>query len=379
MQRTRFVVRLSLKERWRIAQMRAPQNGLGSFDNLTLYKELARQTQVVDYEYSVIRQLDARFLTWLIGFIRLFGCNREQYEKTCTKIVDDLKTTSYHMAGIHQGMLNLQGIHLYCCTKVLGLSDASFPMGFEKAIAERLIRYRVAHDLASVAGVDPFFCLNSERIKHYAEMGCLDTVLIGTPLVLSRCRQSVLHIEVGNKDGNSFGGTGFVLRNEGNGRQLITNQHVVDPKKWEIKKIVSADGVEYGHKLNRVSKDYDLAIVDLEDAHNIPGLHVLTGNSYPLQTVIAIGFPFIARVNRADIVVQSGQIIGSTKTYDGEELMLISIPIMPGSSGGPIVNELGLVVGVSTQSNEGEYQVGRSIHYAAISSENLVEFLTSSS
>jgi S1-C subfamily serine protease len=78
-----------------------------------------------------------------------------------------------------------------------------------------------------------------------------------------------------------------------------------------------------------------------------------------------------------------GQINGFSETVDGEQLTFISADVSPGSSGGPVINELGLVVGVITQSNEGEYLIGkgqgqvkfRSVHHAAIPAALVIRFL----
>ena len=104
-----------------------------------------------------------------------------------------------------------------------------------------------------------------------------------------------------------------------------------------------ADGSRLGALVDRVSDEFDLALVSLQgDARcpTIPG-----GNSSTLgqgDQLFTVGSPMGIRH-----VVTSG-IFSGVIEIDEEMMLQTDAPINPGNSGGPLINDAGQVVGINT-------------------------------
>jgi len=134
-------------------------------------------------------------------------------------------------------------------------------------------------------------------------------------------------------------GTGFVVRSDG---WIATNLHVITAGA-HLK--VSLRG---GRELEAVevlasSVEYDLALVRV-DAQGLPVLSL--GDSDAMRAgdaVVAIGNPL-----GLEDTVSNGLVSARRTVAHGAEILQISAPIAPGSSGGPIFNDQGEVVGIAT-------------------------------
>jgi serine protease Do len=134
-------------------------------------------------------------------------------------------------------------------------------------------------------------------------------------------------------------GTGFVVRADG---WIATNFHVVrgataisvvfsDHKEFPVVEIMNA---------NRL---HDLVILRI-DAKGLPVLPV--GNSdavRPGDSVLAIGHPL-----GLEDTVSNGLISAVRHVHNNLDVLQVSAPIAPGSSGGPLFNDRGEVIGVAT-------------------------------
>lgn len=134
-------------------------------------------------------------------------------------------------------------------------------------------------------------------------------------------------------------GTGFVVRADG---WVATNFHVIrgateiavvfsDQRQFPVIEIVNA---------NRL---HDLVILRI-DAHGLPVLHVGSRNAVrPGDSVLAIGHPL-----GLEDTVSNGLVSAIRHVHDGLDVLQVSAPIAPGSSGGPLLNDRGEVIGVAT-------------------------------
>ncbi|HZU82367.1 MAG TPA: trypsin-like peptidase domain-containing protein [Polyangiaceae bacterium] len=133
-------------------------------------------------------------------------------------------------------------------------------------------------------------------------------------------------------------GTGFVVRSDG---WIATNLHVIvggprvrvtlgDEREFDVVEVLAA------------SPEHDLALLRVEAR----GLHTVPlGDSdtmRPGDPVVAIGNP----LGLEDTV--SNGLVSARRRIDGLEVLQVSAPIAPGSSGGPLFNERGEVIGVAT-------------------------------
>lgn len=158
--------------------------------------------------------------------------------------------------------------------------------------------------------------------------------------ILRRESPAILAIIIRDDKGEAVSfGTGFLVRPTG---VIVTNFHVVKGarraqallKNGEIFDIISV--LDYDERR-------DLAIAYIRAV----GLPTVTlGDSDTVETgdhVIAIGNPKGYEHTLSDGVVSARRIM------EGTEKIQITVPISPGSSGGPLYNDRGEVVGVTTE------------------------------
>ena len=125
---------------------------------------------------------------------------------------------------------------------------------------------------------------------------------------------------------------------------IATNHHVVDgSEKFEI---VDNEGKEFKAKLERLDPSNDLAVLKVEASnHNFINLSessVKTG-----QEVFAIGYP-ASNILGSNVKFTNGVVSSTTGLNNMANMFQMTVPIQPGSSGGPVLNMQGEVVGIST-------------------------------
>lgn len=166
----------------------------------------------------------------------------------------------------------------------------------------------------------------------------------------NRIQPSVLHIEVIKKsDSFKFKALASGLVVDQNG-YILTNEHVVD--KAQSIRVTLPSKLEYTAEIIGVDKQTDLALIKIksEEKLAVPNF----GNSDKIEVgewVIAVGNPFgFDRTVSFGIVSGKGRVI----PFLPEESRLISdfiqtdAAIDPGSSGGPLVNLKGEVIGINS-------------------------------
>ncbi len=136
------------------------------------------------------------------------------------------------------------------------------------------------------------------------------------------------------------GGTGFFV--SGNG-DMVTSYHVVDGAKKIV--VFLPDGTSLPATVVKASAATDLAVLRIN--RSTPQYLTLgaAGRSKPGDRVFTFGFPVLdllgAEPKFTDGAISSLSGIGNEAAF-----AQISVPIQPGNSGGPLVNERGEVVGV---------------------------------
>jgi len=132
-------------------------------------------------------------------------------------------------------------------------------------------------------------------------------------------------------------GSGFLVSEDG---YLLTNAHVVGDDK-EIR-VRWSDGIETLAQVGRVSKARDIAIIKTNPRDRTP-LAIKRGAVSPGQRVYAIGSP---RGQMFQGTVSSG-IISANRIIDGLRYIQSDTTVSHGSSGGPLVDEKGSVIGIT--------------------------------
>jgi hypothetical protein len=192
----------------------------------------------------------------------------------------------------------------------------------------------------------------SEKVSQSAEaikIPSPSTELVGAP---------VLTIVAANQRGTAVSqGSGFIITSDG---LAGSNYHVIkgavsavaqccNGRVFEIRSIEGAD------------LEKDLVLFQLyeqgstQKPQNLP--HVTLGSSTDVtvgQKVIAIGSP-----QGLENTVSDG-ILSAVRDYKSTRYLQITAPISPGSSGGPVLNESGKMVGVATF----QFEQGQNLNFA---------------
>lgn len=167
------------------------------------------------------------------------------------------------------------------------------------------------------------------------------------PELVRRVKPSSVSIETFDNRGEAVSrGSGFFIAND----RVITNRHVierasrvvvtlVDGKKFVAKGVLAVDG----------EGDLALLQVDVPNGLSRP-LPIVSRVPQEGESIVVIGNPFGLEGSVSDGIVSAvREISGYGK------IIQITAPISPGSSGSPVVNMYGQVVGVATlQAAEGQ-------------------------
>lgn len=143
----------------------------------------------------------------------------------------------------------------------------------------------------------------------------------------------------GPSDPGEFGGTGFALSSNG---YVVTNFHVI--KGADSVYVQNSDGESFKVKLIYIDPAYDIAVLQIAD----PAFENLETLPYTFkksasdvgEDVFTIGFPRDEQVLGKGYVSAKNGFAGDTVAYQ------VSIPVNPGNSGGPLLDNRGNVIGI---------------------------------
>jgi putative serine protease PepD len=137
-------------------------------------------------------------------------------------------------------------------------------------------------------------------------------------------------------------GSGWVVRADATGSDLITNFHVVAEAVSAGTVVVDVRQLDRTMKgtIARIDRDDDLALVHVSS--QFAPLEVATLRPRLASTVMAVGSP-LGLGGSVSIGVVSG-----FRSLGGSDYLQFSAPISPGNSGGPVLDGQGHVVGIAT-------------------------------
>jgi len=153
-------------------------------------------------------------------------------------------------------------------------------------------------------------------------------------------------------------GSGFFV----SPRKIITNEHVVDGA--YSAEVFTDQGYYDRVTILNADQDMDLAILSVDAEDEIPLQLNPDAALKPGQRVIVIGHPL-----GLDKTLSDGLISG-VQTIDQVQIVQITAPISDGSSGSPVLDEEGRVIGVVYAG----FDEGQNLNFA-IGVETLTEFL----
>jgi len=180
------------------------------------------------------------------------------------------------------------------------------------------------------------------------------------PGAISQVDKSVVTVKVRSVGGKERVASGFIVAPDG---YIVTNSHVVGNSGKAIVKL--ADGSELTGTVTARSSDADIALIKVERSH-LPAVQF--GSAKALrkgQEVAAVGAPL-----GLEHSATRGSVSNPQRERDGRRYIQIDVALNPGSSGGPLINSEGLVVGMNTMVAAGAEKVG-----FAIPAEEICKFL----
>jgi tetratricopeptide (TPR) repeat protein len=186
----------------------------------------------------------------------------------------------------------------------------------------------------------------------------------GLKAAIAKCKTAVVVVIGYDKTGREkCQGTGFFVGPAG---QIATNAHVVDEaEKIGIK---TTDGKKYF--LNKVissDETADMFIFSVEGIASSPNyLRVSSGKAEEGDPVYVIGTPM-----GLEQTVSTGIVSGIRKKEGFGFYYQITAPISPGSSGSPVMNDSGQVIGIATM----QFTEGQNLNFV-MPSEKLTDIMT---
>jgi tetratricopeptide (TPR) repeat protein len=161
------------------------------------------------------------------------------------------------------------------------------------------------------------------------------------PVLIKKTEPSIVVIVTYGKEGNILGqGTGFFINQEGD---VVTNSHVLEGASRAV--IKTTNGKE--HAVQRVlaeDKEGDLVRVSVEiPKEAVSPLPVSAGLPEVGERVMIIGTPL-----GLDKTVSDGIVSAVRDIPAFGKIIQVTAPISPGSSGSPVINMKGEVIGIAT-------------------------------
>lgn len=164
-----------------------------------------------------------------------------------------------------------------------------------------------------------------------------------TPDIAKSSFKSTVLIVSEDKNGQPLGiGSGFFVADN----LIATNAHVIEGASRGYAKLINSEAKMNIEGLVAINTEQDLALIKVIE--NAPAVDL--GDSDELevgQTIFAVGNP-----KGLEGTFSSG-IISALRKFDEGTLIQITAPISPGSSGGPIINQQGKIVGLSVATYRG--------------------------
>ena len=132
-------------------------------------------------------------------------------------------------------------------------------------------------------------------------------------------------------------GSGFIVDQSG---YIVTNYHVINGK--NSINVMTVDGNLHPARIVGFDSNVDIAVLKIDGSYDNMGF-ADSRNAQVGEKVIAMGSPA-----GLDFTITEGIISATNRILGSVRYIQTDVPINPGSSGGPLVNKEGLVVGVNT-------------------------------
>jgi S1-C subfamily serine protease len=202
-----------------------------------------------------------------------------------------------------------------------------------------------------------WFMANKTHIETFATMENLAILSVEiennqtgqkTPSQFIKMFPQSINNNTPNAENQKSSGSGFFITSDG---VIATNAHVVEnAKSIQINVSNGTSSNDYIAKVLLVDKNNDVALLKIEDPKfkslsTIP--YVLRNKADIGEKVFTIGYP-LNDVMGSNYKVTDGILSSASGIADDIRYFQISVPIQPGNSGGPLFNNNGDIIGITT-------------------------------
>jgi S1-C subfamily serine protease len=184
-----------------------------------------------------------------------------------------------------------------------------------------------------------------------------------------------------NKSEWKGNGSGFFINEKG---YVATNYHVIeDAEVIQVEYFQKGIKYKFFAKVIVTDKQNDLAIIQINDTKfkNLPIIpYVFSSTIKDVGSeVFALGYP-MANVMGDEIKFTDGKISSKTGIEGDITVYQISVPIQPGNSGGPLFDNKGNLVGITSSALNKEYFNSENVNYAIKTTylKNLIDVMPES-
>ncbi len=173
--------------------------------------------------------------------------------------------------------------------------------------------------------------------------------------VIEQAEKSVLRIEVKGLTGDGLG-SGYVVQDDG---MFVTNVHVMAGAREAVAHFANGDSAKIiGTWV--IDKNRDICVCQLEGGDYAP-IHFSSNTSRKGETVIALGAPHGLSFSATTGIVSAIRGEKEARQQMGRPNLegtwiQVDAALSPGNSGGPLINQQGDVVGMSTLASSGRAQ-----------------------
>lgn len=312
-------------------------------------------------------------IQWLIRFFTSRVNNLELYDEICQTTRDRFQKDIKRYKKVRFGLFTIDDFAWFLYTKGILKDERSNILGLD-LIAQKLVENYILDTPGSIFQ-DPsegkFYELNMEEYEKLESDELIENLVFGFEYIVKKYANSIVKIEHKNDEVISIG-TGFLINDN---KTILTNKHcVVDCTSLRVE---TNDNLDI--KIESIKKcDFsDLAIINLKEVLIGKPLILNIENSL-LMDLITIGYPSVAMTKDAYQLVHKGEINSIVKDYSDNDFIIFSALASPGSSGSPLIDKFGRVLGIITNAfyNQKEYESnGIPPYYAAIPSKTIIKFI----
>lgn len=245
------------------------------------------------------------------------------------------------------------------------------------SLLKRLLDWGLIHDNGGLGAHFAYFW-QRDRIRAFLEWDIVDNILLGPAFIAQKYRASVPAVFV-EKEGDKSIGTCFAVKGQRNAKAyvLVTAKHCVNPEDGiTFEGLSEPQGAIYVPTRDAwvLHPELDLALLPVECEQAPPSIF-LFGTPTILSKTVTLGYPRIARTDGPYLLAHGGELNAVVNTYHGEERLIISNVAAPGNSGGPVLDEAGLCVGIVVDAFETKHQGGTDKVSSAIPAAQIFRFV----